>query len=293
MSEASDSAPGDRRRLFDSVVGTVTLRASDSGRQADFYARAIGLEPGDEEMGAVELCSVSGDPLLRLDSSRAGGSKPFDQPYAGLFHVAYRYPHRAALGAAVKRTAELAPIFEGASDHGVSEAVYFRDPEGNGIELYRDRPYDEWPAAEPGRVSMYTQPLDLAALVAEADEAQGATQVDIGHIHLQVSDIEATLVFWRDLVGLDERQRFGPQAIFLAEGRYHHHLGANTWHSAGAEPIPGDQPGLESFELRLASARQVDTAAARLEESGMELASDSGHVTFQDPDANRVVLRAR
>ena len=140
---------------------------------------------------------------------------------------------------------------------------------------------------------MYTQPLDLAALVAEADESEGAAKVDIGHIHLQVSDVEATLAFWRDLVGLDERQRFGQQAIFLAEGLYHHHIGANAWHSAGAEPIPGEQPGLDSFEFRLASAGQVDTAAACLDDAGVELAKDSGHVTFQDPDSNRVILRAR
>ena len=293
MSDASAADTAELSRIFEPVVGTVTLRASDSGRQADFYARAIGLEPSDEEVGAIELRAAPGDPLLRLDSSQAAGSKPAEQRYTGLFHVAYRYPDRASLGAAVQRTAELAPMYEGASDHGVSEAVYFRDPEGNGIELYRDRPFDQWPAAEPGRVGMYTQPLDLAALVAEAAESEGAAKVDIGHIHLRVSDVEATLAFWRDLVGLDERQRFGQQAIFLAEGLYHHHIGANTWHSAGAEPIPGEQPGLDSFEFRLASAGQVDTAAARLDDAGVELAKDSGHVTFQDPDSNRVILRAR
>lgn len=291
MKDAS-AGSGELDRLFDSVVGAVGLRVSDQPAQTEFYARAIGLSPGDAA-GVAELRSADGDILLRLDTSKTAGSTPAPQPYTGLFHVAYRYPDRAALGAAVRRTAKLAPLYEGASDHGVSEAVYFRDPEGNGIELYRDRPFNEWPAGDPGKVGMYTQPLDLAALVAEATESEGAVQVDVGHIHLQTAAVAPTLEFWRDLVGLAERQRFGPQAVFLAEGLYHHHVGANTWHSAGAKPIPGERPGLESFELRLRTAGAVDEAAARLERGGATVVVADGRVQVTDPDGNRVVLRSR
>lgn len=180
--------------------------------------------------------------------------------------------------------------YQGASDHGVSEAVYFADPEGNGIELYRDRPFEEWPEAEEGRVGMFTQPLDLTALV---DEAGPAAAPDIGHIHLMSADVDRALEFWHDAVGLDERQRLGSQAVFMAEGLYHHHLGANTWHSAGAGPAPSESPGLDSFELRLRSAEAVDAATKRLESSGVSVGRDDDGVSFRDPDQNRVVLSVR
>ncbi len=211
-------------------------------------------------------------------------------PHTGLFHTAFRYPDRSSLAAAVARTTKVAREFQGASDHGVSEAVYFADPEGNGIELYRDRPFEEWPQAEPGQVGMFTAPLDLPALLQEAGDAVAP---DIGHIHLMTSDIPSTLGFWRDAVGLDERQRFGPSAVFLAEGLYHHHIGANSWHSAGASPAPADRPGLESFELRLRNSTAVDAAADSLERAGVPVERSDGTVAFSDPDSNRVVLTVR
>ena len=293
MSAAPEPTPDELAHLFDTVVGTVTLRASDVGRQRDFYERGIGLRSRDEGPSSVELADAGDRPLIRLDSTTAGGSEPLLDPHTGLFHNAFRFPDRAALGAAVVRTARVAPVFEGASDHGVSDAVYFRDPEGNGVELYRDRPYDEWPGAGAGLVGMYTRPLDLDSLLAEAGSADLPASCDIGHIHLQTSDVEATAAFWHDIFGLDERQRFGPQAVFLAEGLYHHHIGANTWHSAGAEPAPPDRPGLHSFELRLRSAERVDATAARLEFAGVGLATDGDYVTFLDPDSNRVLMHAR
>jgi catechol 2,3-dioxygenase len=184
-------------------------------------------------------------------------------------------------------------LFEGASDHGVSDAVYFRDPEGNGVELYRDRTFEEWPLADEGKVGMFTRPLDLAALLSEAAEHPLPARCDLGHIHLMTADVETTATFWRDVVGLAERQRFGPQAVFLAEGLYHHHIGANTWHSAGAPPAPAEVPGLDSFELRLRSGEQVDAAAARLEDAGVQVAAENGAIAFSDPDSNRVIVRGR
>ena len=289
----TDANPTELDHLFDTVVGTVTLRASDLSRQRDFYERAIGLRARAAGAGVTELEDAAGRTLIRLDSSAAAGREPVTRPHTGLFHNAFRYPDRAALGAAVARTVEVAPVFEGASDHGVSDAVYFRDPEGNGVELYRDRPFAEWPAAGQGKVGMYTRPLDLAALLSEAEEQELPAHCDIGHIHLQVSDVDSTAAFWTEAFGLDERQRFGPQAVFLAEGLYHHHLGANTWHSAGADPAPPDRPGLHAFELRLRSAERLDRTVARLEEAGVAIATEGDHVTFLDPDSNRVMIRAR
>lgn len=279
--------------IFETVVGAVSLRVSDIDLMRAFYGRAIGLEARGEEPAAAELAEAGGTVLVRLDSSTAQGAETMTIAHTGLFHTAFRYPDRAALGAAVKRTAGAGAAYQGASDHGVSEAVYFGDPEGNGIELYRDRPYEEWPSAEPGRVGMFTAPLDVEALLEEAEEPAGAAALDIGHVHLMVSDAERSLGFWRDVVGLDERQRFGPQAIFLAEGLYHHHVGANSWHSSGADPAPPDRPGLESFEINLASAESVDATAARLEAAGVTLVVDDGKIAFEDPDGIRVLLASR
>lgn len=279
-------------RLFDAVVGAVTLRAGDLARQGDFYAAAIGLELRDEGRACSVLSSAAAGELIVLDSSSARSGEAPSDPHTGLFHNAFRFPDRPSLAAALKRTAGLAPVFEGASDHGVSEAVYFRDPEGNGIELYRDRPYAEWPVTDDGKVAMFTRPLDLGALAGEADSA-AAVDCDLGHIHLRTAEVERAARFWRDVVGLEERQRFGPQAVFLAEGLYHHHIGANTWQSANAPPAPPDRPGLDGFELRLRAPDRVDAAAARLEAAGVDVAADLDGVVVSDPDGNRVALRSR
>lgn len=279
--------------LFDTVVGQVSLRVGDLDRQRSFYERAIGLTASDAGDGAVQLADAEGRVLIRLDDAHSRGAEPLVTAHTGLFHTAFRFPDRAALGAAVARAMDARAAFQGASDHGVSEAVYLADSEGNGIELYRDRPYDAWPDAPPGKVGMFTHPLDVAALLEEAGERPATATCDIGHIHLMTADVERANAFWRDAVGLDERQRFGPSATFLAEGLYHHHLGANSWHSAGAPPAPAERPGLDSFELRLRSVEVVESAADRLEEGGHEVERTDRSITFRDPDANRVVLSVR
>lgn len=278
--------------VFDTVVGAVTLRAGDLARQREFYERALGLTASEAELG-VELADARGRALIRLDDSRSAGSEPLGEPHTGLFHTAFRYPDRASLATAVTRAMDARANFGGASDHGVSEAVYLADAEGNGIELYRDRPVGEWPSGEPGKVGMFSHPLDVAALLEEAGDPGPVATCDVGHIHLMTAHVDATNEFWRDVVGLNERQRFGPSATFLAEGLYHHHLGANTWHSAGAPPAPAERPGLEAFELRLRSAAAVDAAAERLKNAGHAVERRNGEVEFQDPDTNRVVLSVR
>ena len=279
--------------LFDSVVGTVELRVADSGLQRNFYEEGVGLAASAENGPVTELAGADEHPLIRLDSSAAADAEPVHVPHTGLFHTAFRYPDRASLAAAVARSAPLAREFQGASDHGVSEAIYFADPEGNGIELYRDRPYSEWPDAEPGKVGMFTAPLDLPALLEEATSEGDEVAPDIGHIHLMTSDVARALAFWRDAVGLAERQRFGPSAVFLAEGLYHHHLGANSWHSAGAGPAPVDRPGLQAFELRLRSGEAVNAAGEGLEGAGIPVERDGNSIAFADVDSNRVVLSVR
>jgi catechol 2,3-dioxygenase len=276
--------------LMDTVVGAVELRAGDAGLLRDFYESALGLTAsGDGER--IDLADAEGRILLRLDGESAVGAPPLRRPAAGLFHVAYRYPTRAALAAALDRAMKAAPEFQGASDHGVSEAIYLGDPEGNGIELYWDRPFEQWPM-EGDSPGMFTKPLDLSSLLAELPAEPGPAVADVGHIHLKASDLSASTRFYLDLVGLDFRQTY-PSAAFMAEGMYHHHVAANTWQSAGAAPSAADEPGLAGFELRLRSQDSVDAVAERAEQAGRQHRRSDGAVTIDDPDGSAITLLAR
>ncbi len=186
------------------------------------------------------------DDLLELRQSEAPGPAP--QRATGLFHTAFLYPTRGQLGAALLRVASERAAFSGASDHLVSEALYLDDPDALGIELYRDRPRDAWPAPGPGeKVHMDTLPLDLEALAAEAEG--GSEGVRIGHVHLKVADVDAATRFWTEEVGLELMVGWAGQAAFLAADGYHHHIGANTWMSRGAGPEPPEGPGLDEIVL--------------------------------------------
>jgi catechol 2,3-dioxygenase len=184
--------------------------------------------------------------LLSLRTSERPGPAP--QRATGLFHTAFVYPTRGQLGAALLRVASERAAFSGASDHLVSEALYLDDPDALGIELYRDRPRETWPAPEPGeKVRMDTLPLDLQALAAEAEG--DSSGVRIGHVHLKVADVEEAVRFWTEDVGLELMAGWAGQAAFLAADGYHHHIGVNAWSSRGADPEPSDGPGLDAVVL--------------------------------------------
>jgi catechol 2,3-dioxygenase len=184
--------------------------------------------------------------LLALRQSERPGPAPTRA--AGLFHTAFVYPTRGQLGSALLRVASERAAFTGASDHLVSEALYLDDPDALGIELYRDRPRETWPAPEPGeKVRMDTLPLDLRALATEA-EGDGSG-VRIGHVHLKVADVDEAARFWTDEVGLELMAGWAGQAAFLAADGYHHHIGVNAWHSRGADPEPPEGPGLDAVVI--------------------------------------------
>lgn len=244
----------------------VALRVSDVERSAAFYNAIVGLEVATADADAAALRAPGGETLLELRRAPKPGHAV--KRATGLFHTAFLYPDRASLGAALRRIAQTRTPLTGASDHLVSEALYLDDPDGHGIELYRDRPRDEWPQPDPGeKVKMDTLPLPLDPLIDEAD-GDGAGVI-VGHVHLKVGDVQPAIDFWSGDVGMELMARFGPQAAFLASGGYHHHIGANTWHSAGAPPEPPDGPGLDAVVLH----------ADRSEE-------------LRSPDGVRVVLEA-
>lgn len=242
-------------------IGTVDLVARDVTRMTAFYRDVVGLEVLERTGGVVWL-GAGGRTLLRLISDPAAA--PDDPRMAGLFHTAFLLPGRADLGAWVNRAAEIGLEIEGASDHIVSEALYLADPEGNGIEIYADRPRETW-AWSDGQVEMATMPLDLEALASSARGLwQGAPDGTIvGHLHLRVGSAAEAERFYGEVLGLDVTNKTYPAARFFAVDRYHHHVGANEWRSRGAGRRPAGMAGLGAFDLVLepeAHRRAVERA---------------------------------
>lgn len=267
-------------------IQRVDLRVRDVEASLAFYRDVVGLEVREQTAERAVLASPGGPAFLTLESK--GVTRPADPRATGLFHIAIRFPDRPSLGDALARLAA-AELPVGAGDHAVSEALYVSDPDGNGVELYRDRPVDQWPPPVPGAlVPMVTLPVDLQALIADgrAQDAVGgpaAAGTDMGHVHLQVSDVDATARFYVDEVGLDLTARMGAEAAFLSSNGYHHHLGANTWRSRGAKPASRDSAGLERVVFATSSER-VEGLRLRLQEHGRSVSGDEGVVVVRDPD---------
>lgn len=228
------------------MIGSVELAVADLERSRRFYTEAIGLE---QVAGDPHALGAGGRTLVVLREVEPGSPAPPSS--TGLFHLAILHPSRPELARALRRLVDAGGGLDGASDHAVSEALYLHDPDFNGIELYRDRPRDQWPESDDG-VGMVTLPLDVQALFDEAgapDSRPTDPDTIMGHVHLKVSDLERSVAFYTDTLGMGVRARYGTQAAFLAYGGYHHHLGLNTWQSQGGDPPPAGSAGLEHFTI--------------------------------------------
>ena len=270
-------------------MGTVALDVSDLATMRTFYQRAIGLDLLREHDDGVEL-GVSDRPLVELVHRPGAPRKP--NGTTGLFHLAILVPSRPDLARAIRRVVNAEWRFTGAADHLVSEAMYLDDPEGNGIEIYRDRPRSEWPQLD-GRIQMASLPLDIDSILAETDEdtevmAPGTT---MGHVHLQVADLVRAEEFYCDVLGFEVTVRGYPGALFVSVGGYHHHLGLNTWAGEGAPPPPPGSRGLRRFEVAVPSSDEVEGVARRAESAGYEVGREAGGVTLSDPFSNRVLIQ--
>jgi len=275
----------------DTSIGTVALTVSDLDAVEVFYREAIGLRAGERTERGALLGAAPGQPLVELVS--APGAAPRPPATTGLFHLALLVPDRAALGGALRRLAAHGARLSGASDHLVSEALYLADPEGNGIEIYRDRPREEWQREGDG-IRMATLPLDLDGVLAASEETPEAMepQTVIGHVHLNVADLEASERFYVDTLGFDVTSRGYPGALFVSAGGYHHHLGLNTWNGAGAPPPPAGARGLESFEIHVPADGEAAAIAERLRASGTRVDEQDGALLTTDPSGNALRLRA-
>jgi catechol 2,3-dioxygenase len=276
-------------------IGAVRLAVADLDRIRDFYTRAIGLVEFEGSDGPVRL--GAGDatlaPLLELVSEPEAPPRP--RHTTGLYHLAILVPTQADLARALQRVADTGWRLTGASDHLVSEALYLNDPEGNGIEIYRDRPREEWRYRD-GTIQMSTDPLDLDGVLGELrrdDEGKGMpARTRIGHVHLNVGDLTAAEAFYSGALGFDVTVRGYPGALFLSAGGYHHHIGLNTWTGEGAPPPPAGSRGLRHFEIRLPDAAQLAAEEDRLREAGFDPDRVDGGVSVTDPAGNDVLLTA-
>jgi catechol 2,3-dioxygenase len=276
-------------------IGAVRLRAADADALTSFYERAIGLRTLARENGLVQLGVDESAPLVELVA--APGAPPRPPVSTGLFHQAILVPERADLARALVRLSGAGWRLTGASDHLVSEALYLNDPEGNGIELYRDRPREEWRRSPAGELAMATLPLDLESLMGELGEG-GATGdpgpmpagTRMGHVHLQVAQLDAAERFYAGSLELEVMVRSYPGALFVAADGYHHHIGLNTWQSAGAPAPPEGALGLEHYELVMPDTGERDRLAANLGPDAEPLELEAG-VRAIDPSGNRVLLR--
>ncbi|MFO7262005.1 MAG: VOC family protein [bacterium] len=276
-------------------LGHVRLRVRDLDNVLDFYQRVLGLRIIERD-GDVASLSASGaaPPLLVLEGRPGAPPRPFRS--TGLYHFAILLPDRRALAQALLRLARRRWPLQGASDHLVSEALYLADPEGNGIELYADRPRESWPIRPDGEIAMATEPLDLDGLLREAgpdegDDAPLHPGAVVGHIHLNVSDLAASEAFYHGVLGFDVTTRSYPGALFLAAGGYHHHIGTNIWAGRGAPRPPEGAAGLVHFEVVIPDDAAREAVLARARSAGAPVEPVNGGVRISDPDGIHVVVR--
>ncbi|MFN2398276.1 MAG: VOC family protein [Gemmatimonadaceae bacterium] len=279
----------------DTLVGPVALAVSELDRSERFYHSVIGLETLQREGDVLSLGIQNEVPLLELTERPAARRVP--PRTTGLYHFAILVPTRMDLAHALRRIAVSGWPLSGSSDHLVSEALYLSDPDGNGIEIYRDRPRSEWKQRD-GRIEMTLDPLDLRALLAEVSQsdhpqAQMPAGTIMGHVHLRVADLRLVREFYNGTLGFDITNDSFPGALFVSAGGYHHHLGLNTWGSEGAPAPPSDALGLGHFTVRLPDQAELDRVAERVRRSGIAVKETSDGLLVRDPSGNGVLLGIR
>jgi catechol 2,3-dioxygenase len=270
-------------------MGAVELSVSDLDRSLDYWQRAIGLRVLERENGRA---SLGADTELIRFVEQPGG-RPADG-HTGLYHVALLVPDRPSLARWLAHAARERVALEGLSDHAVSEAVYLRDPDRHGIEIYADRPREGW----DGRVMelMTTLPLDVESLFGEledpaAEPFEGLPDgTMMGHVHLRVADVPEMVRFYGDVLGMGLMAQLGPAAAFLSAGGYHHHVGGNTWESRGASPAPEGSATLRHATIVLPDQGELDAVVARVADAGQEPEVRESGTLVRDPSQNALLL---
>jgi catechol 2,3-dioxygenase len=275
-------------------LGPICLNVRDLQTVVDFYVTDMELKLLRRSGDMVELAAGNRTttPLLILRHSAKAVDPPQDA--AGLYHYAILLPDRRSLAAAYLAIGNRGVVFDGYADHLVSEALYLKDPEGNGIEIYADRPKEQWSFDEDGQVQMGTQPLDVDSLVSEALGGSPSSLVTIphgskiGHIHLKVTNLRQSIAFYQSLLGMDLMRYWG-SAAFLSIGGYHHHVGMNTWESQGGTPLTDGWTGLQYFTI---SAPEPKLLEITTKLAGQRPFQTSGSPQFSilDPDGIEILV---
>jgi catechol 2,3-dioxygenase len=287
----------DHFRLPDQThIATVDLRVHNLNDSLKFYGELLGLNEIRCDDSTVRLSAASSTLFVLTEKPDA---QERSQRAAGLFHTAILYPDRKELAKIFRRLYDHMYPFQGFADHGVSEALYLADPEGNGIELYADRPRSEW-RLKNGSIEMFTEPLDLDNLLTEIrgepDTWNGAhPETRIGHIHLQVSDLGKAETFYHEMLGFDVTQRSYPGALFVSAGSYHHHIGMNIWNSRGASPASPDSLGLIRYSIEIPDRQTLEQLKERFDglRYPYETFSKGGGLLLKDPDNIEVEIHTK
>jgi catechol 2,3-dioxygenase len=274
-------------------IGSAALTVADLQRSLAFYTRVIGLTVLTQKEQTAVLGTPDGQALLTL--VQQDGARPQPARSTGLYHIAVLLPGRADLALFALRLATSGYPLSGVADHLVSEALYLSDPDGNGLEVYRDRPRETWQWRN-GLIQMATDPLDVEALLTEGQELaagenwhEAPNGTTIGHMHLRIGNIEQARNFYVDLLGFDLVQQL-PGALFVSAGGYHHHLGLNTWQSRNAPRPPADSVGLRLFTIQLPDSEGLNDLEKRLQAAQWPFERHEGEIVVRDPWDNIVLL---
>lgn len=275
----------------ETFVGQVCLKVHDLDLEVTFYNEALGFELITRDDSQAEL-GAGGKTLLTLvrppNQERIQGK-------TGLYHFAILLPGRADLARFLLHLSRIRTQLQGFADHWVSEAIYLTDPEGNGIEVYRDRPRSEWPSRD-GKLQMATEPLDIDGIMSEISQADQSWQgfpgeTKLGHMHLRVSDLSKAEKFYTGTIGFDLVTRYGGAASFVSAGGYHHHIGFNTWDSLGAPITPKEALGLNWYTIEMPTPEDVAEVIARVSEAGIKTKEIPEGTYLQDPSGNGIIIR--
>lgn len=273
-------------------IDSVDLRIRDLINSLDFYSNLLGFNVIVKRDG-YSLLSANGQNPYLIKLTEDKNAKQRSSNTTGLFHIAFRFPNRKELARVFMRLFKNKTKFQGFSDHLVSEAIYLADPDGNGIELYADKPRETW-GWKFGQVLMDTLPLNLSVITKELDDPEiwnGIHQdVDIGHIHLNVSNLFKAEKFYNDILGFNITNTLYPGALFLSSGGYHHHIGANVWSSKNGHPPNDNSLGLINYTIKVPDKTFLNSIEAKAEESKVVVEVEDDILNIQDFDQNKIKI---
>ena len=263
-------------------IGRVALKVANLEKMTRFYQEVIGLQV--LEQSAIQS-TLGVDNTVLLELHKVQEPLPLT-PKTGLYHVDFLLPTRKDLGKALRHYLTIEAPLIGASDHGYSEAIYLNDPEGNGIEVYRDKPQSEWDIRTDGEIVGVTLEMDAEAVIAASDGAGDGfpAGTTVGHVHLKVADLMQTEKFYTEVLGLSLKNNFGNQAKFFAAGDYHHHIGSNIWLGKKIPAMSEQDLGLDYFSFVVPDQTELDRLEEHWKNQTDYSKDQSGSLTVVDPN---------